>query len=55
MQINYITYDSWWDTDVTVLPDLAKSFNISAFCLSPVKGAKYPTKELPSITLQNVS
>lgn len=48
MQINYITYDSWWDTDVTVLPDLAKSFNVSAFCLSPVKGAKYPTKELPS-------
>ena len=48
MQINYITYDSWWDTDVTVLPDLAKNFNVNAFCLSPVKGAKYPTKELPS-------
>lgn len=48
MQINYITYDSWWDTDVTIIPELAKRFNVNVFCLSPVYGAKYPHKNLSS-------
>lgn len=48
MQINYITYDSWWDTDVTVIPELAKRFKLNVFCLSPEEHAKYPHKELSS-------
>lgn len=46
MQINYITYDSWWDTDVTIIPELAKRFRVNVFCLNPIFGAKYPHKKL---------
>lgn len=45
--INYITYDSWWDTDITVIPELARIFNVNVFCLDPYKDIKYPEKEVP--------
>lgn len=48
MQINYITYDSWWDTDVTFIPELARRFQVNVFCLSPSSGARYPQKNLSS-------
>ena len=47
MTINYITYDSWWDTDVTVIPLLLKGFKINVFCLDPYEDKKYPNKSVP--------
>lgn len=47
MTINYITYDSWWDTDVTVIPPLSKGFKMNVFCLDPYEDKKYPNKYVP--------
>lgn len=47
-KINYITYDSWWDTDVTVIPQLSKEYNVNVFCLNPSKEKKYSRKEVPA-------
>lgn len=45
----YITHDSWWDTDITVLPSLAKKYDVDVYCLSPRKEKlrKFPIKTLP--------
>lgn len=44
--INYITYDSWWDTDQTILSNLAKDYTTNVFVLNFAKGAnKYPNKD----------
>ena len=34
MVINYITYDSWWDTDITIIPELVKEYHLNVFVLS---------------------
>lgn len=46
MVINYITYDSWWDTDVTIIPELVKEYRLNVFVLSPLENCKYPRKEI---------
>lgn len=47
MNINYITYDSWWDTDKTILPDLCKEHCIRCFVLNPqMSERKFDTKEI---------
>ncbi len=38
--INYITYDSWWDTDKTILPDLCKDYQVNVFVLNPQQHQK---------------
>lgn len=38
--LNYITYDSWWDTDKTILPDLCEGFQVNVFVLNPQKHQK---------------
>ena len=45
----YITNDSWWDTDVSVLPDLSRECDLEVFCLSPKDAAerKFREKSLP--------
>lgn len=45
----YITNDSCWDTDVSILPGVASMFRLEVFCLSPHdrSEAKYPEKKLP--------
>lgn len=44
----YITNDGWWDTDINVLPELGKTFDLKVICFSPAKnGGKYPDKKLP--------
>ena len=47
-ELLYITADTWWDTDINVLPDLGKKFNLEVIVLSPKNGGKYPEKTLPS-------
>ncbi len=43
--INYITYDSWWDTDRTILPVLSEEYSINIIVVSPETDKKYPSKE----------
>lgn len=46
-EINYITSDKWWDTDVDVLPLLCKSYPVNVFCYTQTfKGCvqKYKNK-----------
>ena len=31
--INYITYDSWWDTDKTILPEISNIYNVNTYVL----------------------
>lgn len=45
MVINYITYDSWWDTDKTILPQLQQDYLLNVYVLSSSEGKKYETKE----------
>lgn len=47
MTINYITYDSWWDTDITILPHLSKIAKLRVFVLDSHQESKYPHKEVP--------
>ena len=48
-RLNYITADEWWDTDVTILDDLAKHFDLYVYVLSPApKRSKYAVKHLDS-------
>ena len=50
MKINYITYDSWWDTDKTILPDLCKEHDVRCFVLNPRnKDKKYLNKEIKGL------
>ena len=46
----YITCDAWWDTDINILPELGKDFDLEVFCISDKNPAKckYPQKDLPS-------
>ena len=46
----YITTDSWWDTDVSILPDLAKNYKLEVYCSSGKnkKTNKYPEKSVPA-------
>ena len=43
--LNYITFDSWWDTDVTLLPELCKEYKLNVFVEDWTDAAKYPVKE----------
>lgn len=45
----YITTDSWWDTDVTIIPQLATGYEIEVFVASEtdMKKNKYAIKEVP--------
>jgi len=43
--INYITYDSWWDTDKTILPLLAEEYIMNVIVISPSKDKKYENKK----------
>ena len=51
----YITNDSNWDTDVSILPDVARIFDLEVFCLSPKDPAvrKYRNKSLPGAKLHD--
>lgn len=46
----YITTDSWWDTDVTIIPQLASEYNMEVFVASETDRSKnkYSVKEVPS-------
>lgn len=46
----YITTDSWWDTDVTIIPQLAREYNMEVFVASETDRSKnkYAVKEVPS-------
>lgn len=46
-RINYITFDSWWDTDITIIPELSNTYEVSVYCLNYYKSCKYPQKLLP--------
>ena len=48
-KVLYITTDSWWDTDVSILPDLAKNYELEVYCSSSKnkKSNKYPEKSVP--------
>jgi len=42
----YITNDTWWDTDISMFPQLSEKFNIDVFVnTSTVYYIKYPKKE----------
>lgn len=46
-KINYITSDEWWDTDVDILRDLVRYYEVSVYVLSPApKRAKFPIKRV---------
>lgn len=45
MTLNYITFDIWWDTDATILPQLCKKYKVNIFVENRVKADKYPQKE----------
>lgn len=42
----YITSDAWWDTDVTIIPQLVETFEVNAYVASmaKIKENKYPQK-----------
>lgn len=43
--INYITYDAWWDTDISILPTLCKHYTTNVFVSNPVFAKKFLVKE----------
>lgn len=45
MVLNYITYDPWWDTDVTILPELCKKYKVNVFVMDTSEHPKYTNKE----------
>lgn len=47
-RINYITADPWWDTDVTLIPDLSNVFDLHIYCLTRYCNVKYPNKLVPN-------
>ncbi len=49
-QLLYITTDSWWDTDVSILPNIAPVFELEVYCSSYKNKTlnKYPQKEVPT-------
>lgn len=44
----YITSDDWWDTDISILPELGREYELEVYCLSYLAHNKYPDKTLPS-------
>ncbi len=48
-RILYITTDSWWDTDVTIIPQLAEKYNVEVFVASMAvrNKNKYIEKSVP--------
>lgn len=44
--INYITYDAWWDTDISILPSLCKHYTTNVFVSNPVFAKKFLVKEV---------
>ena len=50
MRINYITYDSWWDTDKTILQQLCKHYVLNCYVLNPkYDERKFQTKEIEGV------
>lgn len=48
-RINYITFDSWWDTDKTIIPSIAEIANLKVFCLThSYSSSKEPHKKVPA-------
>lgn len=45
MDINYITYDSWWDTDKDILPILTNHFRVRIYSIDKEVDNKYSHKE----------
>lgn len=43
--LNYITFDTWWDTDATILPELCKEYKVNTFVVDGLDKGKYPTKK----------
>lgn len=57
-EIVYFTNDMWWDTDITILPDLGNKYDLEVFSVSSINpnNRKYIHKQLPSyITLHDFS
>lgn len=46
---NYITYDAWWDTDVTIAPCLVKDFLVNMYVLTPKNNPKYEDKYIKGV------
>lgn len=42
--LNYITYDAWWDTDITVLDSLKSRFNLTVHVINGAGEKKYNSK-----------
>ena len=54
----YITNDSWWDTDVSVLPEVTDAFDLEVYCWSKKDPAerKFRDKTLPgNVTLHDLT
>ena len=54
----YITNDGWWDTDISLLPQLTKDYDVEVYVVShaEIGKNKYPQKVLPKgIKLHNLS
>ena len=50
-ELFYITCDSWWDTDITILPTLINDYDVEVSCLSYHNKSlnKYPQKSVPEV------
>jgi len=47
IKINYITTPSWWDTDITLIPQLSKNnFEINLIILVPHENSKFSENEI---------
>lgn len=53
-QLNYITYDAWWDTDITLFPLLSDSFQLNVFVLNPLGVVPLKYKEKKSDYIDNL-
>lgn len=54
----YVTNDGWWDTDISLLPQLTEDYDVEVYVVShaEIKKNKYPQKTLPkNIKLHNLS
>lgn len=54
----YITNDGWWDTDISLLPQLTDKFSVEVYVVSHAETNKnkYPQKTLPTdIKIHNLS
>ncbi|WP_321332325.1 hypothetical protein [uncultured Bacteroides sp.] len=50
IHISYLTYDSWWDTDVDIIEALTEGYDIDVFVASPSVNYKYTRKEIDGKT-----